>query len=551
MTKIFGTWCSHDASYCLLQDGWPTRHDEFERFLREKEPPGDAIKLAAEQLGWDELVSCEHFVTCAPWTNLTKWASESYRKLVGLVGPRWMSSFKIVGHHQAHAAHAFYSSGFQDSLVVTLDGGGVEADGTETACTAWIGKGTQLDHSVTVPLARFNVGGLWTRATRYIFKMQSGWPLGHQAGTVMSMAAFGDPSRFRRDFTRMLTVDLFAATHKPPNQPKGAYTGNDPVHPYLDKYGKIAQQSEQDAFDLAAGLQAATEDYVRDALEGIMNLSEARPTNLCIAGGVALNCSMTEKIWKWFPFLENVYVPPVPYDGGLCIGAAQYVQHHVLGVPVPSAISNKERCFPFALGKTYDRAAIDAAIERFSDSVIVEACDDIRAIDMLADKKIVSVYGQGSESGRRALGNRSILADPRDPEMKDKLNQRVKHRQSHRPYAPTVLRENVNEWFERDADSPYMSFALKFREDQKNRVPSVVHTDGTGRAQTVKKEDCPWLHSFLSLWKEKSGVPVLILTSYNDREPVVEDPNHAFDCFLRTEIDAVYFYDHGLLVTKR
>ena len=169
---------------------------------------------------------------------------------------------------------------------------------------------------------------------------------------------------------------------------------------------------------------------------------------------------------------------------------------------------------------------------------------------MFSAKSIISVFSAGSESGRRALGNRSILADPRNPDMKDIINEKVKHRQWFRPFAPSILREKVSEWFEHDISSPYMSFVVPFKEEVRDKVPAVVHFDGTARLQTVTENDNKWYYDFLKTWEEVSGVPIVLNTSFNDREPIVETPEHAINCFLKTDIDYLYFADFEILVSK-
>ena len=176
---------------------------------------------------------------------------------------------------------------------------------------------------------------------------------------------------------------------------------------------------------------------------------------------------------------------------------------------------------------------------------------DEDVIELICNQNIVCVFGGGSESGRRALGNRSILADPRNKNMKDIINEKVKHRQWFRPFAPSILREEVKNWFEKDIDSPYMSFVLDFKKEMKDKVPAVVHLDGTGRLQTVTKNDNEWYHGFISKFKEKTGVPIVLNTSFNDREPIVETPEHAINCFLRTDIDYLYFREPKILLKKK
>ena len=261
---------------------------------------------------------------------------------------------------------------------------------------------------------------------------------------------------------------------------------------------------------------------------------------------MTLNCVGITKLYDWFNF-DNIYTPPVPYDAGLPIGAAQYIYHNELGHDRVKWSDNS----PTYLGETYDEKLVKSELDKVSDKIIVESVDDDIVVDLLDKQNIISVYGGGSESGRRALGNRSILADPRSPEMKDKINEKVKHRQWFRPFAPSVLREEVKNWFVKDIDSPYMSFCLKFKEDMKDKVPAVLHFDGTARLQTVSKKDNEWYHGFISKWFKKSGVPIVLNTSFNDREPIVETPEHAINCFMGTNIDYLYFFDYGILVRKK
>ena len=245
--------------------------------------------------------------------------------------------------------------------------------------------------------------------------------------------------------------------------------------------------------------------------------------------------------------IDNVYIPPVPYDGGLAIGAAQILWHEVLGNP---RVEWNKNFTPY-LGETWDREHIDEVLEEYKDQVEVSEASVDDLIEMLADGKIVSVFNEGSESGRRALGNRSILVDPRSTTMKDTINEKVKHRAWFRPFAPSILFDHVDEWFERNQESPYMQFVLKFKEEKRDLVPAVVHEDGTARLQTVRKEDNEWYYNFLTKWNEKTGVPIILNTSFNDREPICENAKHAVNCFLGTQIDNLFFPEHGILVSRK
>ena len=192
------------------------------------------------------------------------------------------------------------------------------------------------------------------------------------------------------------------------------------------------------------------------------------------------------------------------------------------------------------------------SLDKVSDKVSFKTTTDDIVVNLLTkDNNVISVFGGGSESGRRALGNRSILADPRSPNMKDIINEKVKHRQWFRPFAPSILREEVKNWFDRDVESPYMTTVIKFKENVRDKVPAVVHYDGSARLQTVTENDNKWYYNFIKKFKEKTDVPILLNTSFNDREPIVETPEHAINCYLGTDIDYLYFVDAKLLVEKK
>ena len=538
--KIASAWSGHDCSFCILDNGKPVVHAEYERYIREKEPAGDSIQFMFDK--YDEYKDIKYFVTSHPVKKLEK-HSESLKKLQEIIKKNDGEIFAI-GHHQAHAANAFFSSNLEEALIITIDGGGYETkDNFATAFTVWEGKGNKIKHTYTFPIDQVNIGGVWTRCTRYVFGLQSGWPRGHQAGTVMAMAAIGNPNKYKHDFFKMLTKDLSPASHKPLGQPIGPNIGTDPKHPYLNKWAEIAKTSEQEKFDLAAGLQTATEDYIRSVMSSILERTQ-NVENICLSGGVALNSVAVGKMFDWFPQIKNIYVTPTPHDGGLTIGAAQYLWHQILDNP---RIEWKDNFTPY-LGFEYNNAK--ETLEKY-DNITYETCTDVKIVNLLDKQNIIAVFGGGSESGRRALGNRSILADPRSPEMKDIINEKVKHRQWFRPFAPSILREEVKNWFTKDKNSPYMSFVLNFKEEVKDKVPAVVHLNGTARLQTVTKNDNKWYYNFIKKWYNKSGVPIVLNTSFNDREPICETAEHAINCFLRTNIDYLYFYDEKILVRKK
>ena len=380
--KIAGLWSGHDCSFCVLEDGRPVVHAEYERYIREKEPQGDSAQFFLDE--YDDSEKIAHFATCHSVDRL-KNHETSYEEIKNICRENG-GELHVFGHHQCHAANAFFSSNLNDALIVTIDGGGYEtADNYATAFTVWKGEGNKIEHVVSFPISQVNIGGVWTRCTRYIFNLQSGWPRGHQAGTVMAMAAIGDPGRYRDDFYRMLTQDLAYASHKPPNQPKGANPGDDPEHPYLNRWALMSKRDTKEVFDLAAGLQAATEDYLKLMFEKI--IEEAGDVkNLCLSGGVVLNSVAVGKLYKWFPQIENIYVTPTPHDGGLTIGAAQFLWHQILDNP---RIEWEDNFTPY-LGFEYDN--IEEILEE-QQGISYRECSDEEVVDLLQNQNIVAVFG--------------------------------------------------------------------------------------------------------------------------------------------------------------
>ena len=242
--KIAGVWSGHDCSFCLFENGTPTVHAELERYNREKNPQGDSVGFMFDRLG-SQCEDVTHFAAVYPKKKLTQY-EESYKKALDICEKNG-GKIHFVSHHKAHAAHAFYSSNLEESLIITLDGGGVEDDrGGESACTVWLGKDTKLQHLKTFRPHEINIGGVWSRVVRYVFRLNNGWPLGGQEGSVMAMAALGDSQKYFKDFQRMLTQDIIPAGQKPHNQPVGATSPDDPVHPYLDPWVKIADSNLQE-----------------------------------------------------------------------------------------------------------------------------------------------------------------------------------------------------------------------------------------------------------------------------------------------------------------
>tara|TARA_Y100000004_G_scaffold146629_1_gene167559 strand:+ start:3247 stop:4743 length:1497 start_codon:yes stop_codon:yes gene_type:complete len=496
--KILGfTAGTHDSSYAIFEDGRLIVHEELERITRVKETEADALEyLEKSGVNLDDF---EYIVTY-PHGDL-KFYSPTYLR----IKEKQPSKCVEIGHHLSHAANAFYNSKYENALVVTIDGGGWD-NNTPGCLTAWQATEESI-HNLNYR-TNPNLGGFWQDCTRDIFGLSGGGPpYGCQAGTVMAMSSMSQESER-------------------------------PKHPY-SQYSSV---SDQRKYNLAQGIQDVTEEVVKSYIESYLGDN----INLCLSGGVALNCVLMGKIKSWFPQIKNVFVPPVPYDSGLAIGCVQYfLKEHLK----KSLIIDELFDSPY-LGASYSNEDINNALSEFADKIKTSESSDLDVAKLLTEKNIISVYGGKSESGRRALGNRSILADPRHEDMKDLINEKVKHRQSFRPFAPSILREFVSDWFVEDIDSPYMSFAIPFKEDKAKLVPAVVHLDGTGRLQTVTKSSNDWYYNFIKTFHFLTGVPIVLNTSFNDREPIVENPRDALKTFLKTDIDFLYFREINCLVKK-
>lgn len=523
--KIAGFCSSHDCSYAILENGIPILHNELERFVRSKEPSGDGIEFMLNT--YKDVNEIKHFTHCVD-TTFSQY-KETLNQLNEVVTKNG-GKFHMPGHHASHAANAFFSSNFDEALIVTIDGGGRDytpnGDVMITAFTFWEGKGNKIKEIEILPTTVSNIGWIWNQATSRIFGLSNGAPKGNQAGSVMAMACMGDSEKY---------FDTFY---------NAGFKDNSTLD--YDYFKNIASKSEQDMFDVAAALQKATEVIIKEFIDKHIKDSH---NYLCLSGGVVLNSVMVGKLYDWYPQIKDIYICPVPYDAGLAIGAAQYVWHQTLDNP---RIKWEDNNTPY-LGKTYDKTEVKLAINNFLNKIDYKEISDDEVVDLLSNNEgnVISVYGGGSESGRRALGNRSILADPRNPKMKDIINEKVKHRQWYRPFAPSILKEDTSDWFERDVNSPYMTAVIKFKEEVRDKVPAVCHFDGSARLQTVTEKDNKWYYNFIKKFKDKTNVPIVLNTSFNDREPIVETPTHAINCFLGTNIDYLYFRDFGIILTKK
>ncbi|MGB7681031.1 MAG: carbamoyltransferase C-terminal domain-containing protein, partial [Candidatus Acidiferrales bacterium] len=301
------------------------------------------------------------------------------------------------------------------------------------------------------------------------------------------------------------------------------------------------QPLEQRHHDLAASMQAALEEAV---LAHVNELAKrTKEISLCLAGGVAFNCVVNGKMLDGTPF-ERIYVQPAAGDAGLSVGAAFAVEHTILNRPRNFVMEHAGWGPGFKRGevaRTVEQRITDhdaVQVEDLPEDALVRA-----AAHEIADGRIIGWFQGRAEWGPRALGNRSILADPRRAEMKDILNQRIKHRETFRPFAPSILEEATGEYFERTHTSPFMTFAYRVRAEKRSVIPAPTHVDGTARLQTVSRRTNPLYWKLIRAFGDLTGVPVVVNTSFNDNEPIVCRPEEALDCFLRTRMDVLVMGD--------
>lgn len=466
------------------------------------------------------------------------------------------ATFHRVEHHQAHLASSYFVSPFEHAALLSADGLG------DFASSMWgSGRGNRMsiDGSIAFP---HSLGLYYSAVTQYLGFLKFG-----DEYKVMGLAAYGEPSHlkefrdivlFRPDggeFGFRLGLDYFTH-HK--SGPEMSWADSDKT-PVLGKMfsdalpkrlGVPARQPdeplEQRHRDFAATLQARLEEVYLGMLRKLAAKTGAKA--VCLAGGVAFNCVANGKIFDATPF-EQVYVHPAAGDAGLAVGAAFHVWHQILGKPRSFVMNHAY------WGPSYDSSAIKSAVESGGLTqggfTVSELPDDElfrRTATIISEGKILGWYQGRAEWGPRALGNRSIVADPRRPEMKEVLNRRIKHREIFRPFAPSILASKTGEWFAKSHPSPFMTLAYSVLPAKRDAIPAPTHVDGTGRLQTVSRDANPRYYDLIAEFERQTGVPVVLNTSFNDNEPIVCRPQEAVDCFLRTQMDALVL--GNILVTR-
>jgi carbamoyltransferase len=573
----------HDAAACLVRDGEIVAAVQEERFTRKKHDaafPAHAITYCLAEAGItpqqvDHVVFydkpflkferlLETYLAFAPRgfrsfaTSLPVWLKDKLfqktmiaKALTELWGKdtEWEKRLLFSEHHFSHAASAFFPSPFQDAAVLTMDGVG---EWTTTSLAIGSGNTLSVQKEIQFP---HSIGLLYSAFTYYTgFRVNSG------EYKVMGLAPYGEP-RYA-GLIRDHLIDIKGDGSFALDMSYFDYcTGLTMTNAKFDAlFGGPARQSEseltQREMDLAASIQAVTEDVVIRLSRSVAKQTGQK--NLCLAGGVALNCVANGKLLRENIF-ERIWIQPAAGDAGGALGAALGAYYIMLGQPrrPGSGIDGMKGSY---LGPRYDdgdtAARLTACRAVFTQHTEDEAIE--LAAQALADGKALGWHSGRMEFGPRALGGRSILADPRSPTMQKLLNLKVKYRESFRPFAPSVLREDVAEWFEMDTDSPYMLLVADVVRDKRramtpeegalfgieklnvprSAIPAVTHVDYSARVQTVHEETNSRYYRLIKRFKEITGCPVLVNTSFNVRgEPIVCTPEDAFRCFMGTELD--------------
>ena len=450
-----------------------------------------------------------------------------------------------VEHHRAHMASSFFVSPFERAALVSIDGFG---DFVSTMWGRGCGNKIEVEDWVEFP---HSMGILYTAITQYL-----GFPKYGDEFKVMGLAPYGEPEYLDRlrqlvrvKPTGAFELDLSYFVHHSEGVnmtwESGSPTIGDVFSAKLEReFGRRRRPDEPleaHHHNMAASLQALLEEVVLGLMTKIARKSGLK--DVCLAGGVALNCTMNGKILTETPF-ERVYIQPASYDAGTSLGAALYVKHQILGAPRDFVMDHTY------WGLEYSREACRSALDAHG-LVYRELADDAlaeQAADLIAKGNILGWYQGRFEWGPRALGNRSIVCDPRNASMKEHLNTRIKHREGFRPFAPSVLEERAGDWFEMAGASPFMLMTCQVKRDQQARVPAITHVDGTARQQTVSQATNPKYWGLIHAFEKKTGVPVVLNTSFNENEPVVNTPEEGVACFLRNDMDVLAL--GPFLVTK-
>lgn len=553
----------HESSACLIKDGQLVAMAEEERFNRIKHTfvfPINAIKYCLKKEGV-ELSQVDRIAYgFLPWQFLIMQLKTAIRNLPASLkllrkGASYMPisskvikmvtlqqtfqkhfgknipPIRYIAHHSAHAYSAFWDSKFKDAAVLVVDG-----FGEDTATTLFHGRGNRLKKLISLPYID-SLGVYYGAVTQYL-----GFTPHNDEYKVMGMAAYGK-DKYPQVFSDMLKLDN-SPFYKLNIKYVDFYTNgvskwfsqklpkalNIPPRKKSDPYKQVH-------FDIACSAQKRLEEAAVKLGNHLQKLTGSK--NLCIAGGVAQNVLMTRNLLDNCGF-KNIYIPPVAYDAGCALGAALAVfQQEFSG----------KRSFVLDRANWGPSYSTDECLMALKEYVLIPniKADQSRATaELIAKGKIVGFFDDSMEIGPRALGNRSILADPRKKDIKDILNSRIKKREFFRPFAPMVTEEEADKYFDLSVKSPFMTMVGRVKKP--GLLPGITHEDGTARIQTVSKKSLPHIHSLLNHFKKITGIPVLLNTSFNENEPIVCTPKEAIGCFLRTKMDALVFNNELLIV---
>jgi len=554
----------HDAAAALVKDGVLVAAAEEERFSRVKHDSGfpeRAIDFALQQGGITHreldyvvfyekpFVKFERLLLTAMATfpksasvfreSMQRWITDKLwiKSMMArrIKVPR--SRLLFADHHMSHAAASFFTSPFAEAAILTVDGAG-----EWTTSTLAIGRGNKIEIQKELRFPH-SLGLLYSAFTAYC-----GFEINEGEYKLMGMHPYGTP-RYVDKIYELLHVAEDGSLWHDMRYFQYHYSTNDTLAPAFERHfgrprrdPKLQDQSLDPFYcDMAASIQRVTEEILLKMVHHLHELSGGMKS-LCLSGGVALNSVANYKLLRQGPF-EDVYIHPAPGDDGGSVGAAYWAYNHVLDRPRGPALDHAY------LGSEYN----DREIEEFltSNDIPFERISDDREFfrfcaQALADGQVCGWFRGRFEWGPRALGARSILADPRREEMKAKLNAKIKFREAFRPFAPSVLEERADEFFDipdtaRHLPARFMLYVVPVREDKRSVLPAITHEDGSGRLQTVYKDTNPAYHGLIEEFGKLTGVPVIMNTSFNLKgEPIVESPAHAFNTFSLSGMDLLF-----------
>ncbi|OGW10753.1 MAG: hypothetical protein A2W75_04585 [Nitrospinae bacterium RIFCSPLOWO2_12_39_15] len=566
---ILGTSCYyHDSAAALIKDGEIIAAAQEERFTRKKHDfhfPQNAIKYCLSEAGigvndidfvgfYDKPfvkferiletylsvapMGIQSFIQAIPmWLHQKLWIPDLIKKELGCSG-----EIIFAEHHESHTASAFFPSPFENAAILTADG-----VGEWTTTSMGIGRENKIDIIYEIKFPH-SLGLLYSAFTYYCgFKVNRG------EYKLMGAAPYGEPKYV--DLIMNELIDL---------KEDGSFKLNMKYFGYLDNlkmtnarfnrlFGmpprKAETKMEQKYLDIARSTQVVTEEVMLRMAKRLYK--ETRLKNICLAGGVALNCVANGRIIRETPF-ENIFVQPAAGDAGGALGVAQFIWYQYLGNE-RKVDGKKDSMRASYLGPSFSNNCIRDFLK--NNQIPFEELENDRLVQktaqLIAEKNVIGWFQGRMEFGPRALGSRSILGDARFPEMKDVVNRKIKFREAFRPFAPSVLREKASEYFDikEDLESPYMLLVAPVKEN-KRVIPAVTHVDYSARIQTVRCEDNPIFYDLINEYYKLTGVPVIINTSFNVRgEPIVCKPEEAYMCFMRTNID--YLVMGNFLLNKR